>query len=245
MSHLTSLPACADACLVAAAFSASTWKRMSAAISSYKRFAVDSGTTFAWPLSPDNVNRYVAWSQKTAKLSPHTVSAYLSNLATCHKLRGMDPSACSNFLAKTMLKGAKNIASYKATTKKPKFIMTLSCLKILGHEIASMDGTVIRKAVCWTACTLAFFGSFRIAEILCPTDSTYNADTLVWSDVMFNDKLSVTVTIRHLKLCQNKISFSDTGATRYSIEISRLHPTWSLIGLKCWTLTYSVATIPV
>jgi hypothetical protein len=122
----------------------------------------------------------------------------------------MDPSACSNFLAKTMLKGAKNIASYKATTKKPKFIMTLSCLKILGHEIASTDWTAIRKAVCWTACTLAFFGSFRIAEIVCPTDSTYSADTLVWSDVIFNDKLSVTVTIRHPK--SNK-----TGGERVDI----------------------------
>ncbi len=32
---------------------------------------------------------------------------------------------------------------------------------------------------------------------------------------------------------------------RTSLEISWRHPTWSLIGLKCWTLTYSVATIPV
>jgi hypothetical protein len=111
----------------------------------------------------------------------------------------VDPSACSNFLAKTIIKGAKNIASYKATPKKPKFIMTLSCLKILGHEIASTDWTTIRKAVCWTACTLAFFGSFRIAEILCPTDNAYSADTLVWSDVFFNDNLSVTITIRHPK----------------------------------------------
>ncbi len=31
----------------------------------------------------------------------------------------------------------------------------------------------------------------------------------------------------------------------YMYEISRPHPTWSLIGLKCWTLTTSVVTIPV
>ncbi len=98
-----------------------------------------------------------------------------------------------------MLKGAKNIASYKATTKKPKLIMTLSCLKILGDEIASTDWTTICKAVCWTACTLAFFGSFRISEILCPADKVYSADTLVWSDVIFHDTQSVTITIRHPK----------------------------------------------
>jgi hypothetical protein len=172
---------------------------MSAAVSSFKRFAMDSGTTLTWPFSTENVNRYVMWSQKIAMLSPQTVSAYLSDLATCHKLRGLDPSACSSFLAKTMLKGAKNIVSYKATTKKPKLIMTLSCLKVLGHEIASTDWSTIHKAVCWTACTLAFFGSFRISEILCPADNVYNADTLVWSDVIFHDDISVTVTIRHPK----------------------------------------------
>jgi hypothetical protein len=97
-----------------------------------------------------------------------------------------------------MLKGAKNIASYKATPKK-KIIMTLSCLKILGHEIASTDWPTIRKAACWAACTLAFFGSFRMSEILCPADGYYNADTLVWSDVSFHDTNSVTITIRHPK----------------------------------------------
>ncbi len=199
LPHLASLPASVDESLVAAAFSASTWKRMSAAISSFKRFAMGLGTTLSWPFSSENVNRYIVWSQKTAKLSPQTVTAYLSDLATCHKLRGMDPSACSSFLAKTMLKGAKNLASYKATPKKTKLIMTLSCLKILGHEIASTGWPTIRKAVCWAACTLAFFGSFRMSEILCPADNTYNADTLVWSDVIFHDTNSVTIKIRHPK----------------------------------------------
>jgi hypothetical protein len=172
---------------------------MSAAVSSFKRFAMDLGTTLTWPFQTEMVIKYVTWSQKIAMLSPQTVSAYLSDLATCHKLRGLDPSACASFISKTMLKGAKNIASYKATTKKPKLIMTLSCLKVLGHEIASTDWTIIRKAVCWTACTLAFFGSFRMSELLCPADNVYNADTLVWSDVIFHDALSVTVTIRHPK----------------------------------------------
>jgi hypothetical protein len=160
---------------------------------------MDSGTTLSWPFSSETVNRYIVWSQKTAKLSPQTVTAYLSDLATCHKLRDMDPSACSSFLARTMLKGAKNIASYKATPKKPKLIMTLSCLKIPGHKIASTEWLTIRKAACWAACTLAFFGSFRMSEILCPADDNYNADTLVWSDVIFRDTNSVTITIRHPK----------------------------------------------
>jgi hypothetical protein len=38
-----------------------------------------------------------------------------------------------------------------------------------------------------------------MSEILCPADNAYNADTLVWSDVIFRDAMSVTVTLRHPK----------------------------------------------
>jgi hypothetical protein len=98
-----------------------------------------------------------------------------------------------------MIKGAKNLASYTATTKEPKAVMTLSCLKILGHEVATSDWSVLQKSVFWAACTLAFFGSFRISEILCPAPDSFSKDTLVWSDVAFNDKKSVTIHIRHPK----------------------------------------------
>ncbi len=81
--------------------------------------------------------------------------------------------------------------------------MTLSCLKILGHEVATSDWPVVYKSVFWAACTLAFFGSFRISEILCPAHDSFSEDTLVWSDVVFNDKKSVTIHVRHPK--SNKV----------------------------------------
>jgi hypothetical protein len=116
---------------------------------------MDSGTTISWPFSEKNICKYITWAQKIAKLSPSTINVYLSDLATSHKLRGLDPSACSSFLAKTMIKGAKNLASYTATTKEPKAVMTLSCLKILGHEIAISGWPILHKSVFWAACTLA------------------------------------------------------------------------------------------
>jgi hypothetical protein len=108
-----------DAGLISAAYSESSWKRTCAALNSFKRFAKDSGSIIAWPFTETAINNFVSWALKIAKLSPNTVNVYLSDLATCHKLRGLDPSACSNFIAKTMIKGAKNLASYSATTKEP------------------------------------------------------------------------------------------------------------------------------
>jgi hypothetical protein len=152
-----------------------------------------------WPFSTDLLNHYVSSALKIAKLSPNTVNVYLSDLATCHKLKGLDPSVCNNFFAKTMIKGAKNLASYSATKKEPKAVMTLSCLKILGHEIAKSSWNTFEESVYWAACTVAFFGSFRMGELLCPTEDSYNEDMLVWSDVFLNGDSSVVLTIRHQK----------------------------------------------
>jgi hypothetical protein len=98
-----------------------------------------------------------------------------------------------------MIKGAKNLASYTATKKTPKAVMTLSCLKILGHEIAKSGWPVSKKSVYWAACTVAFFGSFRMGELLCPAEDSFTADTLVWSDVVLTNSNSVVLTIRHPK----------------------------------------------
>jgi hypothetical protein len=199
LAHLGNLPAGSDAGLISAAYSESSWKRTCAALNSYKRFAKDSGSMIVWPFLAKAVNNFVSWALKKAKLSPNTVNIYLSDLATCYKLKGLDLSACSNFFAKTMIKGAKNLASYSASTKETKAVMTLSCLKILGHEISKADWTTFTKSVYWAACTVAFFDSFRMGELLCPTESSYSSDTLVWSDVTFNGNDSVTLTIRHPK----------------------------------------------
>jgi hypothetical protein len=65
-----------------------------------------------------------------------------------------------------MLKGAKNLSLYKNIFKPAKFVMSYQLLRILGHEIATSNWKQDSKTVFWSACCLAFFGSFRIAEIL-------------------------------------------------------------------------------
>jgi hypothetical protein len=87
-----------------------------------------------------------------------------------------------------MLKGAKSLASYTATTKEPKAVMAPSCLKILGHVIATSDWSVLEKSVLLGGLHSGVFGSFRTSEIPCPAHDSFNEDTLVWSDVVFNDK---------------------------------------------------------
>ncbi len=66
--------------LVSAAYSKNSWKRTSAALSSYIRFAMDWGTTMIWPFSPNNVNKYLPWALKKARFSPSNVKVYLRTI---------------------------------------------------------------------------------------------------------------------------------------------------------------------
>ena len=58
--------------------------------------------------------------------------------------------------------------------KESKKAMSLPLLKLLGHEIAKADWTPENKAVVWSACTTAFFGSLRMGEILAKSPSSFN-----------------------------------------------------------------------
>jgi hypothetical protein len=165
LTHLQHLAPGANDRLVAAAFSASTWRRVSAALQSAKKFSLDTGIHLTWPFTEQLVNSYTGWALTTAKLNPRTVKVYLSDLALSHKLRGLEPSACQNFHAKIMVRGAENLASYSAPRTK-KTAITLSMLKLIGHEICLSGLEERRRVVLWAACTLAFFGSFPLTLVL-------------------------------------------------------------------------------
>ena len=113
-----------------------------------------------------------------------TVEAYISSIATIHKLNLLDDTACRNFICKTILRGAENMEVYKNTKSRLRLVMTLDTLKILGHEIAKTNWDPVNKQVLWAACCMAFFGSCRIGEILSPVVNNYDPKTtLLWGDL--------------------------------------------------------------
>ena len=88
-------------------------------------------------------------------------------------------------------------------------VMTLPLLRILGHQIANSGWRSDSKQVFWTAAVLAFFGSFRFGEILCPKENSFNSkECLLWEDILFS-KDSVTIHIKIPKSRNLKGEFID------------------------------------
>jgi hypothetical protein len=115
-------------------------------------------------------------------------------------------------MVKTMLKGAKNLDFYSAIAKGARKALSFPLLKILSHETALTSWTDIKKQVVWTAMSVAFFGSFRLGEILSENPTKFNsAETLMWGDVKFSEDV-ITITIKIPKSRNPKGDFIDMFA---------------------------------
>ena len=133
------------------------------------------------------VNRFCHWALTRKNLKVSTVENYLGSLCTLHKLNDLDDSGFKNFICKTILRGAENLEIYRISTSKPRYVMTLETLKILGHKIALLEWNFLSKQIIWTTCCIACFGSCRIGELLCQSEKNFDPfTTLLWSDVKRN-----------------------------------------------------------
>ncbi len=80
------------------------------------------------------------------------------------------------------------MATYNEICKPAKFVMSFHLLKLIGHEVAKSNWDKDKKLVIWTACCVAFFGSFQLGEIL-PRESSENSwESLKWKQVVFTQK---------------------------------------------------------
>ena len=71
-----------------------------------------------------------------------------------------------------------------------KLAINIHMLQILGHRISQLDWSKHSKQVYWTACTVSFYTSCRMGELLCEQEwENSNKTVLTWKNVKFvNDK---------------------------------------------------------
>jgi hypothetical protein len=151
---------------------------------------------------------------------------YLSDIKTAHKLRDVHTENFDDFFVNSMLRGASNLALYNSISSRARLVMTLPLLNILGHEIASCAWPEKSKRVLWTACCVAFFGSFRMGELLAPVENNFSTETLTWDCVSFLSDSSAVIQLRYPKT--GKTHFVDI----FKIHGARVCPFTCLVGLK-------------
>ena len=86
---------------------------------------------------------------------------------------------------------------YKLLSGESRKAMSLPILKLLGHQLATSQLSDDSKRVIWSASVIAFFGPFRLGEILSKNEKSFNPmETLLWRDIRFyKDSVLIRVKI--------------------------------------------------
>jgi len=189
--------------LVEASYAASTWARHASAMNCLEKFGYIRGVKIMYPVQLEILCDFVSWALLEKGLKADTVKAYLSSINVAHNFRGLN-SHCSNVIITSMLKGAKNMSLYEGLARGTRKVMSYPLMRLLQHQIFNSEWLDDSKLVVWAASLTAYFGSFRLGEIL-PKSENYNVEeTLMWGDVKFDSYLLYT----RLKLKQKSALYS-------------------------------------
>jgi hypothetical protein len=89
-------------------------------------------------------------------------------------------------MLKLLLNGAKNLDISQKNIVDNRRVANISTLKLLSHALASSNWYCISQQVVWSCCTLAFFASLRVGEILSANTNSFDpTSTLLWKHVKF------------------------------------------------------------
>jgi hypothetical protein len=174
---------------------------MNAVLNSYEVFLKNSSITNLWPIEENSLELFTTWCLVNKKLKPASVLGYVSSLIVMNKLKGHKNLQCISFNVKMMIRGAENLKFYSKIGCETRVVMTIDLLRLLGLEISNSGWSTDSQQVFWSASCLAFFGSFRLGEILSPSENNFNpVDTLLWNDIEFSKNSALV----HIKVPKNR-----------------------------------------
>ena len=165
------------------------------------------GRKFSIPPSAKEQLFFLSYLQGKS-LKAQTVSNYMSAFRYVAMSRGALVPLKLTSLASQILAGAANSErnAEKEAKNQDKRAITLEMLSLLSHSIAKReDWSNFEKSLRFAVSLLAFWGTFRLGELLGKTKGEYHSSTsLLASDVTFQDG-SVSVWLRNPKVVKEAV----------------------------------------
>ena len=151
-----------------------TWARHASAWNLYREFCDCFGITFNLPIPVSYIRGFATWATTKRKLKNSTVMAYISSMNIAHSLGGVsNGNLNSDPIVKMALKRAGNIYDISGGAGKTRMPMNIYLLEILSDRVAKSEWTDLSKQVFWTACTLCFFSTCRMGELLAQNEKRF------------------------------------------------------------------------
>jgi len=177
-----------------------TWSTYKTAQKMLLECQKQTGHCMQLPVSTPGILTFINWLAVTKKVKVGTIRCYLAGLRQLHIINALEPPPRSE-LAKLVLKGIENREGIekRSDTSRRRLPITLSMMRLIKHLIKHTSFNSQDKSLIWACCTMAFAGAFRIHELLCKKESTFDpAFTLLTQDVTWstNSKNSCTLHVQ-------------------------------------------------
>jgi len=175
----------------------STWSAYRTVERMLKRCEIERGMRFKWPLGKEEVLIFIHWLITVRKLKSNTVNHYLAGLRNAHIRRGLEPPELRSVFVQQILKGRANMEAKLQVGGKKRRAVTVKVMKKIKTALCQASWGKRERLLIWAVSTIAFFGAFRIHELLCKHESTFDPEqALLWEDMtvtgpMGNRTLSV------------------------------------------------------
>ena len=180
----------------------STAKSFTTASNHISKLEIELGRKFDWPLSDQDLNLVIAYLIDKG-IQPATVNNYLAGVKRLSYSHGVNNPSPVSSLGKLMLQGHKNLSrnpilAVKKNVHRP---VTIPLLRLLAHVLATKwMGNNFERQAFWTICLVAFWGSFRMGELLCQTKAFSPGSDLLASDAIAISDSSLALWIRDPKV---------------------------------------------
>jgi hypothetical protein len=184
--------------LVHASLASSTWARYDSGWNAFLAFEKYTSKNYSLPLSVEVIRAFATYCLTIKKLKVSSVRTYLSSVVHVHKIQGFVNYEIKDQVVASILRGGEHLQMLDPVpTGNKRRVMTLQLLRHLGHKLALSGWSAHTRQVIWSVCTLAFFTSARMGELLAPGEHDMDpAATLTWANVRYREDNSFLVHVR-------------------------------------------------
>ena len=207
-----------------------TWSGHCSAWKLFNEFCETYRIGNSLPIDIKNARAFATWAVAKRGLKSSTVKTYLSSLNVAHAISNSESEKLfSDTCVKMILKGAKNMEGASSNSSSVRLPMNVDLLEVLGHKISMSDWSPYSKQVVWSACTVCFYSSCRMGELLPAFEKGFDPlTTLLWENIQFGDNKEIMLFVPFSKTK----GFDGKIIDIYPVAVSKTCPASALIRLK-------------
>lgn len=187
------------------------------------------------PLDTDKVVVFLNWLLKERKVKSNSAESYLAGLRQLHLIEGHSIPVLRADIVKTVLKGAQHRSWLEEKINPPsrRLPMSIAALKLLGLEINESSMNKADKRLIWAVSLIAFFGSFRMGELLASSEDHFDpTQDLLGEDIDLSQAHKSTKKTLQIRLKTSKENRSSREIIVDLFENDKLCP---VKAFEAWT----------